>query len=256
MFKNFSKDTIKVYNSFLLTSFDMTSQEFDIVCFFISCIQSSRNKERDINFFTYKISIKEFQKKFSKRLNYEAFKESILKLSKKEIFMDSNKLKLTEICEINDNNEVSFKFHEDMKDFFIISEDCDKNFTTFSLKNILKLKGVYTKRLYILFEQFSSTMFCKIDFKSICNRFCVHESYSKNFNNFEKKILKYSVEQIKEVMNLESFFYIVHKKGVRIDSFDLIGSRNVNVQIVKKRKQNLKEGVIALEKWFENKINK
>jgi len=151
------------------------------------------------------------------------------------------------------------EIHEDLKKHLL---QLRKNFTTFSYKQITNLKSQYAKRLYMLLKQYMNTEkpFWVINVEDLLYILDVEDKYSKDFNDFRRKVLLIAQKQINETSDLEFTFKEVKKgrKVIRLEfkmNYKELEEKELNDRTFTKKASTKKHksGVIEAEKWLERR---
>lgn len=158
------------------------------------------------------------------------------------------------------------EIHNDLKNHLL---QLKKNFTTFSYKQITKLKSQYAKRLYMLLKQYMNTQnpFWVIRVEDLLYVLDAEEAYGKDFNDFRRKVLKIAQKQINENSDIEFEFKEIKKgkKVIRLE-FQMLYKEKREETLNKKayrraanRKSRIRQhktGVVAAEEWLKQKKQK
>jgi plasmid replication initiation protein len=210
--------------------FNLTLTEFKIILFAISKV-----KPNDDIFQEYKIKLSDFYTTcgIKKKESYNEIKKIIENLSNKSWWIlrqDPNYP--NEICEscvrwfevvrINRNsNIVTIAFHRDMMPYIIkLHENFKKNnkfYTFFPFLYILKMKSIYSPRLYELLKSYQKNNYqWSFEIKKL--RYLLNcDEKLKRFSDFKKRAIDPAVKDINDFSDLK-INYITKKYGNTVTS--------------------------------------
>jgi plasmid replication initiation protein len=99
-----------------------------------------------------------------------------------------------------------------------------KRFTVFTLAYALKLDSKYSKRMYEMLSQFSSTGLLKVSVQELKERFELYNPKTgkdtyPNFSHFERKVLAVALKEINEQTDI-TFHYTTKKTGRKVTDLE------------------------------------
>lgn len=125
----------------------------------------------------------------------------------------------------------------------------DKNYTLIDINDFLSIKGIYTKRFYLLLKQYANTGYFTIGIDELKDILSIDGiSRYKTFGQINDRIIKVAIKELTEEKQLFKFEYEVIKdkrQVVRIEFKEIedlnpSNYKKINAPIKNKFKQNVK----------------
>ena len=237
---------VKESNRLIYSCYSMTEVEQKLMYCFIRHIQNDKEIQR------YSIPVREIQTvcgfsetKFHTQIAQAADKLMsrvvTMYLKEKDSWIKANWLSFIQY----QNGMITFEFNNALKDELL---QLQNRFTIFDVRVPLRLTGIYTSRLYLLFKQLQklNAKLHIITVNELKNIFELTPAMS-NSSKIRERILDPSIEQINKYTDLQ-VKYTPLKDGKNIISFQFtIKSNNKNIEkfqaegISEKRKKILSE---------------
>lgn len=115
------------------------------------------------------------------------------------------------LAEYKDNGVITFNFHPRLKPFLL---NLKSQFTRFEIENIRKFKSSYTPRIYEILKQFEKVGYREITVDELRSILQLKNAY-KNYNDFKKKVIIITQEEIKKYSDL-TFEFKEIKNGNKV----------------------------------------
>lgn len=208
---------LKQSNLITNSRYSMTAVEMNIIFLLIAQLKKDDPVDR-----VYQISVKELEAAAGSKINYGRLKDYTFKLRNRgyEIENKEGYLQIG-ICAsveyIKQSGVLEIEIARKLRPFLF---DLKDNFTTYSLKNVLKVKGTYAKRFFQMFCMWQSTgkFVVKIEelkYKlDLIDRVKGEEKYAK-YGMFKKKVIDVALKEINENTDFDIGFD-EYKTGRRI----------------------------------------
>lgn len=221
-------------NRLVEARYRLTPTEQKVLFFLISKIQP-----HDIEFTTYRIEIKEFEKLLEvKRSNLykemfvitENIMKEVLKVwdEKEEKFIFTHWVQRA-VYE-KKTGYAEFKFDEELKPFLL---NIKNNFVSYHLKHIVQLKSSYSIRLYELLKQYQSIGKRTFEIKELREILGIKPTEYKRYNDFKRKVILISQTELPKKTDL-SFEFKEIKLSRRVVEIEFIISQIVQALPEKK----------------------
>lgn len=199
------KDLVVKENSLINSKgkYKYKKNELKLICVLISNIQNKYESDFERKYFDLKelgFSEKEFN-------NYTYVKKLCEDLMSKPFWLNGSLYNwFTKLTPVDGAGKIEYQFHDDLKPYLL---DVKKNFTSYAIENILKLKSSYSIHIFELLMQLKNkghrTIFLE-DFKEILK-------IPKSYRNIDvKRLLDKSKEDIYNNTQIE-FEYKLTKNG-------------------------------------------
>ncbi|UZS00161.1 replication initiation protein [Chondrinema litorale] len=211
---------LKQSNLITSSRYSMTAVEMNIIFLLIAQLKKDDPVDK-----VYQISVKELEAAAGSKINYGRLKDYTFKLRNRgyEIENKEGYLQIG-ICAsveyIRQSGVLEIEIARKLRPFLF---DLKDNFTTYSLKNALKVRGTYAKRLFQMFCMWQSTgkFLIKIEelkYKlDLINRVTGEEKYEK-YGMFKKKVIDVALREINENTDFDIEFEEI-KTGRKITTF-------------------------------------
>jgi plasmid replication initiation protein len=216
-----SSHNVVTQSNFLIeASYSLSTQEQRILLILISFIEPTHD---DLRY--YEIEIKELQRVLGlsdkNKSIYSELKEITEKLLGRVVKIrkpDKKELIQTHWLSVAHYKEnegvVGFKIEAALKPYLL---ELKSFFTKFPLKSVLRLKGIYSIRLYQLLKQYEKIGKRVLTIEEIRKLFDVGKDEYPLYANFKQKVLKYAQEEIKNCTDIE-FEMVEGKTGRKVTS--------------------------------------
>ena len=220
-------------SNFLNTLSDI-ERDMNLIEFRFFCLYLSKINARDINTRHVEISISEFENTFEIKFNTTNFCKQIRKIMSRTVEITSNNHKeiLTLYSRFRykiDNPKVIEISCNDMMLPYLF--ELKSNYTSYMLKNIIKLNSVSKIRLYEILKQYQKIGNVKIGLDDLQKMMCVKVSL---FNDFKLKRLEPAIKDINEYTDIMVSYekilscrkvvalkFTITKKGIFKDIIDV-----------------------------------
>ncbi|GAB6574256.1 replication initiation protein [Bacillus cereus] len=236
-------------NSLIETKYKLTTSEQKILLTLASMIQKD-----DSEFKSYTLSIADFSKLLGVKSNnrYTELKKITAGLMSKNLEIDSeDKLVqtawLSHVTYHKKQGLIEMRFSSDLKPFFLALK---KNFTSYRLANIAKLKHSYSIRMYELLKQYQKIGERTFDYITLLEHLGVEQSgYNGNYGGFKARVLKpiqkelekktdikFEFEETKVARKVVSLRFIIKKTDIELPSeqeFRALAAIKPDVEVVR-----------------------
>lgn len=211
-----------VSNEAINASYDYTSAEIDLM---VNIIQAIKPEKNNNTFSVIKLKIGQLIEHLNEdsRSAYDTIRRAIIGLQRKpyEIYYKDTKkyfvANFISSAEIDRyTGEVVITMHPKIRQ---IVSDITEQYTSFEIGSILRLKGKYSKRLYLLLNQFKHTGVRWIDLQDIRTNFKVGEKY-RHYKEFKRRVLDPAIFEINEKTELTTN-YSENKNFRKVEQFEL-----------------------------------
>jgi plasmid replication initiation protein len=212
-----------VANQLVKGRYTLTKEEQNFIYLMISQINKN-----DTKFTEYQIHIKELESVELTKKNYQRYREFADNLMKKTIRIEDEKRILNanwfaSIEYIKDTGYIRATISEKLKPYLL---QLKTEFTQAKLPTLLQFNSKYSSRLYLLLKtdfdrqkKHKQNLFVVYDTDDLKTRFELPKSYLQIYQNFKKKFLISSVEEINEKTDLH-IDYFERKTGRKITSIE------------------------------------
>ena len=212
-----------VANQLVKGRYTLTKEEQNFIYLMISQINKN-----DTKFTEYQIHIKELESVELTKKNYQRYREFADNLMKKTIRIEDEKRILNanwfaSIEYIKDTGYIRATISEKLKPYLL---QLKTEFTQAKLPTLLQFNSKYSSRLYLLLKtdfdrqkKHKQNLFVVYDTDDLKTRFELPKSYLQIYQNFKKKFLISSVEEINEKTDLQ-VNYFERKTGRKITSIE------------------------------------
>ena len=210
-----NRNIIKLSNNFIQSEINIKEVSLNI---FLTLLAEIKIEDTTLPLFD--ISIKDIENKMNIAINRNKttlnaivndFTSKSLKLAEESEYMA-----LCSACEIiNEENTLFLQISINP----LLSEELlnlKTNFTKISLDQLLSLKGIYKKRLYMLLIKMKSLGHWKANLDALQDILNVPDSYKKRYTNFKARVLTSALKQINSLPNKSIAVALKeHKRGSR-----------------------------------------
>ena len=217
------------HNDLLTGKFDFTSVEIDL---FVIITNHVYINGKDNDFYQFHISMKDLLMKC--RINPDnrsQLKTALRSLQRKHIELkDGNTFVSTPLISgvkiVPDSDTVYFNIDPFTKPLLV---NLRRDFTTFYISSCLRLTGKYSKRIYMLANQFSNTGIWLITVNELRERLKVVDKYSV-YTMFYKKVIESSLQEINDKTELTISISSISKvrKAVTGYQFEILRKTFIN----------------------------
>lgn len=212
-------------NGLIEAKYKLTLEEQRIILYVVSLIEST-----DEDFKEYEVSIKAFSELANLKAGnqYKEFKRICTSLISKTLVIkeSDNSITVTSwLSSANYNNGtgiIKLSFSPKLKPYLL---QLKKNFTSYSLTNVLYLKSIYSIRIFELLKQYEKLSYRIFELEDLKKILCVEnvKSYNKyaDFKRFvilaaqnelkEKCDIYFDFEEIKEVRRVAKIKFLIFK---------------------------------------------
>jgi plasmid replication initiation protein len=209
-------------NALIETSYRLTTNEQRIV---LACISQIRRDEQITDQKKYSVSAQEISSLCGANIKtaYRDLKVAALKLKRREVRISQEangygKRKKTLVTgwvqsiEYSDGDGVvSLRFNHDILPYL---SELNKNFTSYKLKNVVKMSSSYGTRIYELLVQWGGLEEREISMEKLRKILLLEDKY-KPISNFKARVLAPAIKDINENSDL-SVTYTQKKKGRKV----------------------------------------
>jgi plasmid replication initiation protein len=191
-------------NSLIEAHYELSLTEQKIILFFVSKIRIN-----DENFHRHTISVEEFCELigYKGRPRYTELSEITKKLLSKVVEIKvGDKLKQFQWVSYVEYNTgkgtITLEFHEKMKPFLL---QLKKEFTSYKLKNIMKLKSIYSIRIYEILKKWQPLKEVEIPLKELRKMVGAANKYAE-YSNFKLKVLNVAKRELNKLTDIRFDF--------------------------------------------------
>jgi plasmid replication initiation protein len=211
-------------NQLVKGRYTLTKEEQNFIYLMISQI----NKD-DSEFREYQIHIKDLESAELTQKKYSRYRNFAKSLMSKVITIEDEKRILTSnwfshIEYIKNTGIIRATISKKLKPYLL---QLKTEFTQAKLPTLLQFNSKYTSRLYLLLKcdfdrqkKHKQNLYVIYDIQDLKNRFELPKSYLNIYQNFKKKFLEVSINEINEKTDLQ-VDYFEHKTGRKITSIEL-----------------------------------
>ncbi|GAB6443240.1 replication initiation protein [Bacillus luti] len=215
-------------------SYKLTALEQKVVLTLASMIQKD---DSDLKLYT--LSIKDFSNLIGVTSNskYSELREITLGLMKKafEIDLGDKIIQTSWLSFVSySNGNIELQFAPFLKPFMLVLK---KNFTTYRLANVARLKHSYSIRLYELLKQYQKIGERTFTLEELLKTLALSDSTYQLYGNFKLRVLKpaqkelakktdisFEIEEIKTGRKVTSIRFIIQKTNVKIPGTEEISA--------------------------------
>ncbi len=128
------------------------------------------------------------------------------------------------ITSIYEDNEgyITLQFHPELKGFFLQLKD---KFTSYQLENVVRLKSVYSIRIYELLKQYEPIKKRKLTLLELRNFLGIEQTKYKQYGHFKSKVLLVAQNEINNNTDINFMFNEV-KTGRKVTGIEFIINSN------------------------------
>ncbi|BCC80222.1 hypothetical protein BC30090_p314 (plasmid) [Bacillus cereus] len=258
-------------NTLIQTKYKLTTTEQKILLTLASMIQKD-----DSEFKTYTLSISDFSKLLgvTSKNKYEELRTITAGLMGKTLEIESeDKIIqtpwLSHVTYHKRKGIIDMRFASDLKPFFL---ELKKNFTSYRLANIAKLKHSYSIRMYELLKQYQKIGERTFSFEEILKLLGVeNSSYASHYGSFKARILnpikkelekktdiKFEFEETKVARKVVSLRFIIQKTEIKLPTqqeFKALSSIKPDIEIVREHLASCDLSVSdeVIHGWLQNR---
>ncbi len=228
------RNIIKLSNNFILSQINIKEVSLNIFLMLLSEIDM-----KDEEFKTYDIPLGLIEEKLGKRINRN--QKELDKIIKDFLgnniclYGEDNCISLCSECEIIKEEGILFMrivINSALKEELLTLEN---NFTKINLQHILQLKGIYSKKMFMLLKKAAGLSHWKVDLETLHSIMNLPKSY-KQYDNFKSRVLISSMEQINSLNDKEiTVSYSEDKRGSR-----RVKMLNFSISNIKKKNKKAK----------------
>lgn len=233
------RDIFTIHNSFNNAKIDLSPLAFDLFFLLVAHIA----KEHKV-LYCYRTSQSEIQTIFNKRIKKESIESAAQELLNVicEFTIDERVIVIPLFSKFEyDGGNIEFKLDDALIDIVLKKES---KFTIASFNELIPLKSVYAKRLYLLFKQFSIKKEYMMHLDHIYKVLNLEGKYER-YSHFKNRILNPAIRLINEKTSLNvSMRELTKNRTVQRIKFD--------INSTKKEKKSGYSGLDALKAWYAN----
>lgn len=208
-------------------------------------------KKEDEEFISFKFNIGALEKKLDKQIDRRYLDSVTTELLTTiiKVKLDTKKELKTSWCASaiydSEENTLELEISKHLKSFLLNVRD---RFVLSDYRILSKLKGSYTKRIYLMLSQFSSTGVFRIKLDLFREQLDVIDKYTVH-SDFKKRILNHSIKQINDLLDI-NLTLEEEKNGRKIETLVF----KFNKAKYAKKTQSFEEENIenSVEKWLKN----
>lgn len=235
----------------------LTLEEQRIILFLVSQIQPN-----DEDFKTYSITISEFTKILD--LKTKSKHQSLVSISRglrnKEIVIQREGSTLitgwiSSVEYFNKNGTIELSFDPKLKPYLLKLKD---NFTSYKLKDIIKIKSANSMRIYELLKQYERIKERVISLDELRDYLCISDEKYPLYANFKQRVLVTAQKELKEKSDIYFEFEPI-KKGKKVDmiKFKILNNKSKNENKIEDKQETLIKQLkkIIKEPLAENELS-
>lgn len=196
-----NRDAFIINNSFNRMKSQLSQLSMDL--FFLLITQVT--KEHDA-LFLYQTSMSEIQRIFNRRIKQENMQNSIEELLTYSFELNINDEIITTSLLSTfeyDSGTIQFKLNDNLIDILINQKT---RYTVASLQELVSLKSVYAKRIYLLLKQFATSKEFIMHLSDIYKILNLENKYER-YSHFKNRILNPAIRSINKQTSLEISIY-------------------------------------------------
>ncbi|WP_051327531.1 replication initiation protein [Desulfatibacillum aliphaticivorans] len=211
------ENSLVVKSNYLIeASYRLTTQEQRIIL-----VMASMVKPDDADFQLYRINVRDFNELVGVRneAGYTETKEITKNLLKRVLIIrnieNDSELQIGWLASAqyyHGKGYVELEFSPKLKPYLL---ELRSRFTSYQLKNVLKLKSSYSIRIYELLKQFEKIRERSFEFEDLKKRLGIPEDKYKQYGHFKDKILNKAKKELKGVTDI-AFTFREKKKGRKV----------------------------------------
>jgi plasmid replication initiation protein len=229
-----NKQLVVKSNLLVEASYRLSLQEARIILLLTSMI-----KKNDEDFFSYKISIKDFNNFIGIKStgNYTRTKDITRKLRERTLIIkdpeEDTELQigwLSSIKYFNKQGFIELEFSPQLKPYLL---NLKEFFTKYEIENIVKLNSSYAIRIYELLKQYEKIGYREFEIIDLKKKLNIIENKYNVYANFKRKVILQSQKELKEKTDI--YFEFEEKKTGR----KITGIKFLIYRKVKDKKENL-----------------
>jgi len=207
-----NRNYIKQHYTIINAKYALSINEIDIILILLTAI-----KNEDEDFKDYSFTKKDLENKTDKKWNSHQLKNTIKSLMNKSLEFKNEKNKWTIVNWFSyfkyDEGLITCRFDKFLKPFFL---DVRGQFVLSNIKYLLRMKSSYSKRIYLMLQEYKRFGRRKFNVKELQDILKVPKSM-ESYSSFNQKVLSRAVKDINKFTDLEVSFD-EHKKGRKIDA--------------------------------------
>lgn len=234
-----NRDIFSISNAFNSVKSELSQLSMDL--FFLLVTQVTKE---DDELFLYETSMSEIQKIFNRRITLNNIQNAIQELLHCNIeFNIDDKTIITTLLSTFEYTcgTIQFKLNDNLIDILINQKT---KYTVASLHELISIKSVYAKRLYLLFKQFFIKKEYMMHLDHIYKVLNLEGKYER-YSHFKNKILNPAIRLINDKTSLNvSMRELTKNRTVQRIKFD--------INSTKKEKKSGYSGLDALKAWYAN----
>ena len=207
------KNLVTKSNVLITTRYTLTVQEQRIVLLIISLIQP---EDKDLVF--YKIPVKKFNEIIGIKgeSSYSELKNIVEKLRSRTFSIERNNGFLTtgwisSADYISGDSHIEIMIDPKLKPYLL---NLKQYFTSYKLKNIIKLKSIFSIRIYELLKQFEKIKERAFEIDELKEILGIEKKYER-YSDFKRKCIIKAQNELKEKTDI-SFTFSERKKGKKV----------------------------------------
>lgn len=216
-------------NKLIGSRYELSLQEQRLILVLVSLVDSREDGE----FYEYEMRVSEFAELLGvENTNHTYLRQITKQLMEKVVeIRDDNKIMqvhwLSTCTYYTNEGRVKMELHRELAPYLL---QLKEKFTSYSLRNILRMKSKYSIRLYELLKsnQFKSN--CEMEIDEL--RYLLSYNQYARFANFNQRVLKPAVKEINEQTDLAVSYKLI-KSGRSYESirFDVVEKRAVSAKL-------------------------
>jgi len=200
----------KISNKLIEAKYKLTLEEQRLILLTIAQVDKD-----DEDFKTYRIDLKNLEDKVNKKINKTRMKDLAFAIMKKPFMLPETKKIynfFSAIEPLEAESALKVQFHPDLKPFLL---NLKKEFTKYSLENLLNLQSVYAVRIYQLLKQYEQIGSRKFNVDELREILQTPSSY-KNFKDFKIKVLNIAKKEINAKTDIKIDWEVTKRAGRKI----------------------------------------
>ena len=192
-----NRDIFSINNAFNNVKSELSQLSMDL--FFLLVTQVTKE---DVELFMYETSMSEIQKIFNRRITQNNIQNATQELlhCKIEFSIDDETITTTLLSIFEyDSGTIHFKLNDTLVDILINQKT---KYTVASLQELISIKSVYAKRIYLLLKQFATSKEFVMHLSHIYKILNLENKYER-YSHFKNKILNPAIKSINEQTSLK-----------------------------------------------------
>lgn len=209
---------VKQSHSLNMACYELSPLALDLLHVFLAQI-----KEKDNDFKSFKFKITELEQKLDKFINRNSIDSITTELMTSIIYIKISETKILKtawcssaIFDTSDNS-IELTISNNLKNSLLSLPD---KFAWTDYRILSKLRGIYSKRLYLMISQFNKTGKFIISLDKFKMQLNLENKYNK-YNDFKRRILTPAIKYINDNLGIDLVLVEVKdgRKIVRLDFF-------------------------------------